>query len=109
MRLDPRELGRGASHFRGAPLVVVRVEIMPAFVAAPLYEGGRPVVAVIPAAPVIDECIACPCGALVSGWFARAYRRKELKCGRSDPGLLCSKCAGSRDGNRIGAEIAAKP
>lgn len=47
------------------------------------------------------------CGNPVTSWFTAAYRKKELRNDRADPGNLCGNCAGSRDGQRIGAEIVA--
>jgi hypothetical protein len=38
------------------------------------------------------------------GWFAAAYRKKELRNGRNDPGNLCGSCAGSDTGHRIAVE-----
>lgn len=39
------------------------------------------------------------------GWFASAYRRKELHNDRPDPGNLCGACAGSDTGKRIAQEV----
>jgi hypothetical protein len=53
-----------------------------------------------------DKCDQCGKTDEGIGWFGAAYRRKELKNGRADPGNLCGACAGSVDGKRIGAEAA---
>ena len=52
-----------------------------------------------------DTCDRCGHTELGIGWFAAAYRRKELKAGRPDPGNLCGDCAGSVDGPRIADEV----
>ena len=47
------------------------------------------------------------CGEMGEGveFFAAAYRKKELKSGRPDPGNLCRECAGSDTGRRIAEEM----
>lgn len=50
-----------------------------------------------------DPCAEC--GAPDIGWFSVLYRKKERRNNRPDPGNLCGKCAGSRDGKRISEEI----
>jgi hypothetical protein len=61
------------------------------------------------------ECSSGPntcdqCGKTTEGigWFARAFRIKELRKGRPDPGNLCGDCAGHVDGTRIGKEVLGK-
>jgi hypothetical protein len=40
------------------------------------------------------------------GWWAEAYRRREISKGRADPGNLCGSCSGSEDGTRFGVALA---
>jgi hypothetical protein len=53
-----------------------------------------------------ETCDAC--GKVDSGisWWGPAFRKKELRAGRPDPGNLCGKCSGSVDGKRIGEQVA---
>jgi hypothetical protein len=50
------------------------------------------------------------CGKTEEGvdWFAKAFRRMQLKRGNPDPGHLCGSCAGSVTGKEIGRKIAAE-
>lgn len=54
-----------------------------------------------------DTCGRCGKTEEGIGWFAAAYRKKELKSSRPDPGNLCGSCAGSENGKRIAAEVLA--
>lgn len=58
--------------------------------------------------PMNNTCDRCNATDIGIDWFAKAYRAKELKHGRADPGNLCGKCAGSDTGKRIGDEDFAK-
>ncbi len=54
----------------------------------------------------ITACVKCGTADEGVEWFGMAYRKKELRAGRPDPGILCGACAGARDGARIGEDIA---
>jgi hypothetical protein len=55
-----------------------------------------------------DTCDKCGKTEPGIGWFAKAFRRAELRHGRPDPGNLCGSCGGSIHGKRLGAELIAK-
>ena len=51
--------------------------------------------------PENNTCDHCGKTDLGISWFARAFRNKELREQRSDPGNLCGDCAGRIIGPRI--------
>lgn len=55
-----------------------------------------------------DTCDNCGKNEEGIGWFARAFRKNELRHGRPDPGNICGSCAGSISGPRIAQEVLAK-
>ena len=52
----------------------------------------------------LDVCDGCGKRGEGVAWWGPAYRKKELRNGRDDPGNLCGECSGARDGERIGQD-----